>query len=140
MSVHAYAAAGATAPEIIRAADGRQMVRCPRCGFLSPIDAGHCYECGLPFSFDDVRSLPAPGSTNGYAAASLVMGLLGMPCFVFVVPQILAIVFGIVALRQIDRAGSTQTGIGPATAGIVCGVLSLLITTIAFYVRMRTGA
>src|SRR5215207_438024 len=35
--VHAYAAAGERAPGIVRGRDGKQMIRCPRCGGASII-------------------------------------------------------------------------------------------------------
>jgi hypothetical protein len=56
-----------------------------------------------------------PGSqgTNGFAIASLVLALVGI--------QILAIVFGHVALAQIRRSGGAQRGRGLAIAGLVVG-------------------
>jgi hypothetical protein len=60
-----------------------------------------------------------PGRANGFAIASLVLGLLG----VTVLGAVLSIVFGIVALRQIRRRW--QRGRGMAIAGIVFSVLWL---------------
>ncbi len=60
---------------------------------------------------------PAPTSTNGFAIASLVLGIL----WLYWVGSILALVFGYVARAQIDRAAGTQGGGGLAIAGIVLG-------------------
>ncbi len=60
-------------------------------------------------------------STNGFAIASLIMGLIpGL--------NILAIIFGFVALSQIKATG--QGGKGMAIAGLVLGFASLIIVTI----------
>lgn len=63
----------------------------------------------------DVR--PTQVTTNGFAIASLVLGIVWM----MGVGSILALVFGYIAKSQIDRSGGTQTGRGIAVAGIVLG-------------------
>ena len=57
--------------------------------------------------------------TNGYAVASLVLGIVGLG-FLFVGPT-LALVFGYMARNEIDRSGGVQGGRGLAVAGIVLG-------------------
>lgn len=54
---------------------------------------------------------------NGYAIASLVLGLFWM----WGVGSVLALVFGYKAKSEIDRSGGMQTGRGLAVAGIVLG-------------------
>src|SRR3712207_278861 len=76
--VHAYAAAGERAPAILRAKDGRQLIRCPRCQGTSPITANNCKSCGMPFTMEGT-TLEAAGSSNGFAVASLVLGIIGVP-------------------------------------------------------------
>ena len=56
--------------------------------------------------------------TSGLAIASLVTGLLFWAC---VVPGIVAIVLGHVALESIDDSGGTKSGRGLAITGIVLG-------------------
>ncbi len=57
-------------------------------------------------------------STNGFAVAALVLGILGPAmCMAWV----LALVFGYIARSQIDASGGWQTGRGMAVAGIVLG-------------------
>jgi Domain of unknown function (DUF4190) len=60
---------------------------------------------------------PAPVRTNGLAIASLVLGIL----WLYWVGSILALVFGYVAQRQIDRSQGVEGGGGLALAGIVLG-------------------
>ena len=58
-------------------------------------------------------------STNGFAIASLVLGIAQLFCCV--IGTVLALVFGYIAKRQIDESGGTQGGRGMAIAGIVLG-------------------
>jgi len=66
--VHAYAAAGERAPTILRAKDGKQTIKCPRCGGLSPITANNCKGCGMPFTMEGT-TLEAAGTSNGFCVA-----------------------------------------------------------------------
>lgn len=59
----------------------------------------------------------APATTNGFAIASLVLGIV----WAMGVGSILALVFGYIAKDQIDKSAGTQTGRGMAIAGIVLG-------------------
>jgi uncharacterized membrane protein len=45
--------------------------------------------------------------------------------------SILAIILGIVALRQIDRSGGAQKGRGFAMAGLVIGLATILLVVVA---------
>jgi hypothetical protein len=73
-----------------------------------------------------------PGKANGFAVASLVLGLAGIT----VIGAVLGIIFGIAALRQIRRTG--QRGRGLAIAGVVCSVIWLLLLG-AFVVLRGNG-
>jgi hypothetical protein len=70
-------------------------------------------------------------STNGWAIASLVLGILG--------GSVLAIVFGLVGHRQIRRSDGRQGGFGLATAGIVLGCVWLGLIAIVV-VLAATGS
>lgn len=68
---------------------------------------------------------PAPyaaPTTNGYAIAALVLGILGICCGLL---GIVGLVFGYVGKGQIERSGGTQTGNGMAIAGIVLGWIAV---------------
>lgn len=58
-----------------------------------------------------------PVETNGFAIASLVLGIV----WAMGIGSILALVFGYVAKGQISGSGGQQVGSGLATAGIVLG-------------------
>lgn len=64
-----------------------------------------------------VQAPPQPKGTNGFATASLILGILGICGFSLV----LGLILGIVALVQIGRTG--QSGRGMAIAGIVISLL-----------------
>jgi hypothetical protein len=64
----------------------------------------------------------AQARTNGFAIASLVLGLLWM----WWLGSVLAIVFGHVALKQINRSAGTQSGRGLAIAGLALGYFGTL--------------
>ena len=61
------------------------------------------------------------GKANGFAVASLVLGLLGIT----VIGAVLGIIFGIMALRQIRRTG--QRGRGLAIAGLIFSAIWLVL-------------
>lgn len=69
---------------------------------------------------------PQPQSKpSGMAIASLVLGIIGVPMFCFVLPSLLAVVFGGVGLRQCSK-NPVYSGKGMAIAGLVLGLLTLL--------------
>ena len=68
---------------------------------------------------------PQGAGTNGYAIASLVLGISG---FVVcpIVASVVAIVFGVIAKRQIDANPGTQ-GRGMAQAGFILGIVGIAV-------------
>src|SRR3954447_19145392 len=124
--VHAYAAAGERAPTILRAKDGKQLIRCPRCQGASPISANNCKSCGMPFTMEGT-TLEAAGSSNGFAVASLVLGIIGIPASCAMIPPILAVIFGIVGLSQTSKSGVQGGGRGMAIAGIILGIIGCIV-------------
>ena len=124
--VHAYAAAGERAPTILRTRDGKQTIKCPRCGGLSPITANNCKGCGMPFTMEGT-TLEAAGTSNGFCVASLVLGIIGLPASCVILPSVLAIIFGVIGLNQVAKGGEAGGGKGMAVAGIVCGAIGGLI-------------
>ncbi|MDP9172684.1 MAG: DUF4190 domain-containing protein [Planctomycetota bacterium] len=129
--VHAYAAAGERAPKILRSADSRQFIVCPRCSASSPITANNCKSCGMPFTMEGT-TLEASGANNGFCVASLVLGILSLVFFCAIVPPILAVIFGIVGLVQVSK-GDSGGGKGMAIAGIICGGLGCLFLAYKFF-------
>lgn len=77
----------------------------------------------------------APGPrTNGFAIASLVLGIV----WIYWVGSILALVFGYIAKRQIDRSNGAESGRGLAIAGIVLGWIG--IGVLALILLLVVGA
>lgn len=64
-----------------------------------------------------------PTKTNGFAIASMVLGIV----WVYWVGSLLALIFGLVATNQIKQSQGRQTGEGMAIAGIVLGIIGLAI-------------
>lgn len=124
--VHAYAAAGERAPRILRRPDGRQVIQCPRCGGHSPVHANNCGSCGMPFTMEGT-SIEASGQGNGFAATSLVLGIIGIPASCTVLVPILAIIFATIALVQAHQHGERGSNRGLAIAGLVFGCIGLII-------------
>lgn len=90
---------------------------------------GGGYGYGSPYG-------PPPQRTNGLAIASLVLGIVGIvTCGV---GSILAIIFGFVARSQIRDSHGTQSGAGMATAGIICGFVSIAIVALVFAIGAAT--
>jgi hypothetical protein len=69
---------------------------------------------------------PSTSKTNGFAIASLVLGII--PCTG--ITSILAIVFGFIARNQIQQSGGRQQGSGMALAGIILGFVWIGISVI----------
>lgn len=70
--------------------------------------------------------------TNGKAIASLVLGIVGVIIFGIILGP-LAIVFAVLAKKEIARTG--QGGNGMATAGLVLGIIAIVLffVTLSFY-------
>jgi hypothetical protein len=65
---------------------------------------------------------PATPKTSGMAIASLVLGLI----WVYGITSILAIVFAVIAKRDIRNSNGWVTGGGLATAGLVLGIIGVV--------------
>ncbi len=63
-------------------------------------------------------------TTSTLATASLVVGISGLCCFP---AGIVAVVLGILAIKEISESANAKTGKANAVAGIACGSLSLLL-------------
>ncbi len=64
------------------------------------------------------------------AVASLVLGIIAIFGWLFLIPSVLALIFGNVALTQMRRATKPQGGRGMAIAGIVLGWVSFAVFVI----------
>jgi TolB protein len=78
------------------------------------------------------------------ATVSLVLGLVSLVFFVFILPEVLAVIFGVLALREI-RLRRTGTGKARAVVGLVLGTLTgcaaaLAIISVASSSQRQTAA
>ena len=66
------------------------------------------------------------------AIAALVCGIVAIPmyCGIGLVLGVLGLVFGIISMRRIDRAGGALTGRGMALAGAITGAIGLAINVL----------
>jgi DNA-directed RNA polymerase subunit RPC12/RpoP len=125
--VHAYAAAGHKAPQIVPTPTGDRQIRCPRCARLNPLAVNNCLGCGLPFTMEGTAG-DAMSGTNTWAVASLVLGIVTIVGgFCLLVPPILAIIFGFIALRGNNSPNGQSSGFGIAIAGMILGTIGLVI-------------
>ncbi len=65
-------------------------------------------------------------SRSGKAVAGFVLGLISIILFLTIVVPLLALIFGVLGLREIGRSNGMRTGRGMAITGIVLGTLGLL--------------
>ncbi len=81
------------------------------------------------FKDDSLSSEPTPpvqrgAHRSGLAVASLVLGILSVPCFgYFLAP--FSIIFGLIALGSINKSKGTKSGTGFAVTGLILSTLSL---------------
>lgn len=78
---------------------------------------------------------PETSETNGFAVASLVLGIV----WIMGLGSVLALVFGYIAKGQIGSSGGRQTGRGMAIAGIVLGWVGVAFL-LAMIVLIVAGA
>jgi hypothetical protein len=102
--------------------------RCPSCAEEVRSEAVVCRYCSYNFQTmsRDAAAL-VPVKTNGYAIASLVLGIL----WIYSIGSILALVFGYLAKGRIDASGGRESGRGMAVAGIVLGWIGVGLTLLA---------
>ena len=79
-----------------------------------------------------------PPQRSGMATAAFVLGLASIVTFIFIIPPILAIVFGLIAASQIKKSGGTLTGLVQARWGWALGIVFTL-GAIAVYIAVAVS-
>lgn len=78
--------------------------------------------------------------SNGLAIGALVVGILAIPgaccCYSSIPLGIAAIVMGIMAMNKAKESPHTHGGRGMAMGGLVCGIIGLVMTILAFALGM----
>ena len=72
------------------------------------------------------RPMAPVARRHGLATAALVLGLVGLVMFWFfgIVP-LLALIFGLISTKAINRSGGTLSGLGQARAGVILGLIGV---------------
>lgn len=122
------------------------MKKCPRCNYSNDEFNIVCVGCGSPL--DEITDTehnyvggPNPYvnvKTNGLAVASLILGILNYVLCCFILSPV-ALILGIIAKNQINNSAGFQKGDGMAIAGIILGIVGILII-IAFIVIIALNA
>ena len=77
---------------------------------------------------DDTEEASEPQEktgTNGFAIASIIAAIVAVPCnYIFLIPSILAIIFGIIGITKASAAGR---GRGLSIAGLIIGNIAALL-------------
>lgn len=76
----------------------------------------------------------APQGSNGLAVASMVVGIVSLALCAFLVPAIVGLVLGVVALSQAKNGSSG--GRGMAIAGVATSAVSLVLAVVFIIIGM----
>lgn len=132
------------------------MRQCPNCSNLVEEDKPVCTYCGYVFNNEGQKNssntssenqygqfTAVPPKTNGFAIASMVLGIVSIPlvccCYIGALPAVLAIVFGFVARNKISNSNGSEKGNGMALAGIILGFAALAIIAVLLVISMAFG-
>jgi len=77
--------------------------------------------------------------TNSYAMAGLIFGVLAFFCCCKFLFGVLGIIFSLIGLSQINRHPEFYEGRGPAIAGLIVSILSLLFAAVLILIAVATG-
>ena len=78
--------------------------------------------------------------SNGLAIGGLVVGILSIPgaccCYSSIPLGIAAIIMSIIAMNKAKMSPETHGGRGMAIGGLVCGIIGIAMTVLAFILGM----
>ena len=110
------------------------MPFCASCGTEYVAGQEFCSKCGASLRGDQPAApvmqtvVSQRHGTNGLAVTSLVLGIV----WLYGLGSLLALIFGLIAKRQIRESQGNQGGGGLATAGIVLGSVGLFGVLLIF--------
>lgn len=122
------------------------MKICPICGAQNEDNRTICKECGFGMELEEENSTNSKQEVvyrkqdkkTGFAVSSLILGIIGLilSCLIVgIVPSIIGLIFGIVALAKTDLKKDKTMSI----IGIICSVISIFIATIVIVVAVMSG-
>lgn len=130
--VHAYAADGVAAPEFVSGEDGTTLIKCPRCSFLSDVDADACEQCETPFTLVAAQTR-GEIDRDRRAMVSSVFGVIGFVAFPIFVPALIAVYLGAQSLLYVGYAERSHLG----WIGLTLGVFGLVGGISFWYVALQ---
>ena len=81
-----------------------------------------------------------PEPSNGLAIGALVVGILSIPgaccCYSSIPLGIAAIIMGVMAMNKAKLSPESHGGRGMAMGGLVCGIVGIAMTILAFILGM----
>lgn len=116
------------------------MKTCEKCACPNEENASECRYCANPFE-QNLQNLQnqsnetyrGPIKNDGFAVASLVLGIIGViPCC-YCILNILSLIFGFVALSNIKKSNGKLAGTGMAKAGIILSIIGIIFMGIYLY-------
>lgn len=123
--VHAYAASGESAPQIVTNEDGASSIQCAKCDAHSRLDANSCSACGTPFTLEGAATA-GRWDTEGSATVACILGIISIPLCMLIVPGLLATCLGGLSLRGTSPGNRPMTGI----VGLALGLISVALGAI----------
>jgi len=103
-----------------------EKMYCPNCGREIEEGSNFCKFCGKKVNVNipsnSANFYSQSGQYSGFAITSLVCGIIGF-CGLW----ILAIIFGVIAKKQIRESGGYIKGEGMAIAGIILGIIDAVV-------------
>lgn len=82
-------------------------------------------------------TMGATPSRSGKAIAALVLGIVGVVLCFGVIVSLLAVIFGLLAAKEIKQSAGSITGLGKARAGWILGAIGLVAGSIFWVVVAR---
>ena len=91
---------------------------------------------GLKQLIKSVGIKPGRGNGHALAVAGLILGIIGLPLFFYLVPSLLALIFGQVSLKKYKLGYHDSKGL--AVAALVLGIVGV-VAALAFYAIIING-
>jgi hypothetical protein len=91
----------------------------------------------MPGGYPPAGAGSAGPRTDGLAIASLIAGILSLPCSFICLGVILgptAAIMGFISRQRISSSGGSVGGGGMALAGLILGVIGFILSVIAFFI------